>query len=487
MSAEQQQNASGGQLERRLGFRDATVVIVGNMIGAGIFIMPPVVANASGDGLTFLGLWLLGGVIAFAGAMSSAELGILMPHAGGDYIFLRRTYGLAAGFLYGYLSLFFSYTGSIAAMATAVSSFQGGTLLGGDTVSLAIASLQLPGIGEWRLELRHLIACGLVIGVTTVNHFGIMRGIFLQRIATFAPAAALAIIAIAALGAAVSGSGSIETLRANLTAPSSTPAIGALGLGLLPVFFAYTGWNVTLYLAEDIKAPHRNIPLSMLVGVGLVTALYLLFCFSLLASAPFGDLRGDFPRDVSSTAASVFLGEQAGTLMAVVIALFIVSSLNTTVLGGSRLYLAMARDRVFFEAVGRVHPRYQSPWVALWLQAGLACALILIVRDLDAILNLAVLVMLALSALTISCVFILRRRLGKEHAVHAMENRLLARALGYPLLPAFYILALLAIIVAAGLYDATSMRALIAAGLMTGIGLLAYAAWRRWQQKRAPH
>ncbi|MBX7057080.1 MAG: APC family permease [Leptospirales bacterium] len=482
MSADQ---SSQPELERRIGLRDAIVVIAGNMIGVGIFIMPPLVAGAAGNPWAFLFLWLAGGLIAFAGAMSSAELGILMPQAGGDYIFLKRTYGLFFGFLYGYLSLLFSYTGSIAAMATAVASYQGGTLFGS---AMEQTLLTLPGLEAqtWSFQLRHAVACALVLSITLINHFGIMRGMILQRLATLAPAAALGIIAVAALGAALSGDASMENLRHNLNGPLALPGFSALGAGLLPVFFAFTGWNVTLYLAEDIKQPERNIPLSMIIGVAAVTALYLLFCLSLLASTPFESLQTNHPADVSALAAGHFLGQNAGALMAIVIALFIMSSLNTTILGGSRLYLAMARDRVFLESVGKLHRRFQTPHIALWLQAGLACLLILVMRNLDAILNLSVMVMLFLSMLTISCVFVLRRRLGAAHAVHTMQNKALARALGYPLLPVFYIGALAAIIASALVFDPGSRVSALAAGVMTVIGLVIFSIWRRNRPELAP-
>lgn len=472
-----------GQLKRTVGARDAFFVIVGNIIGIGIFIIPPVVAGAAGEPFLFLGLWLLGGLIAFAGAMSSAELGILMPHAGGDYVFLRKTYGVSWGFLYGYLSFIFSYTGSIATMAVAVAFFQGATLFGPGMHAVA-ASFTVFGY-LYELRVDHLAACALILAITAVNHAGIGKSILLQRIATALPLVFLAGAGGVILFQAFTGAGG-EQLATNFSFESGRSVSWfACAAALVPIFFAFTGWNVTLYLAEDIKEPERNIPLSMILSLGFVTLVYMLFCLTLLATIPFETLMSEFPKDVSALAVQALLGASAGPIMAAVIALFIISSLNTTILAGSRLYLAMARDGIFFAGAGKIGPRTGAPYVSLWLQGLWACALILIFREFDRILAVTTVIMLFLSAVTISSVFVLRRRLGAEHGALQMKNRLLSRALGYPFLPAFYIIAIVIILAGTILSDESGWIKALAAALVTAAGFGVYFVWSRLRRPAA--
>lgn len=472
-----------GQLKRTVGARDAFFVIVGNIIGIGIFIIPPVVAGAAGEPYLFLGLWLLGGLIAFAGAMSSAELGILMPHAGGDYVFLRKTYGVSWGFLYGYLSFIFSYTGSIATMAVAVAFFQGATLFGEGMHAVAVSFTVLGYLYELRVD--HLAACGLILAITAVNHAGIGKSILLQRVATALPLLFLVGAGGVILFQTLSGAGGAQ-LTANLSFDSGRSVSWfACAAALVPIFFAFTGWNVTLYLAEDIKEPERNIPLSMIASLGFVTLVYMLFCLTLLATIPFETLMSEFPKDVSALAVQALLGATAAPVMAAVIALFIISSLNTTILAGSRLYLAMARDGIFFAGAGKIGPRTGAPYVSLWLQALWACALILIFREFDRILAVTTVIMLFLSAVTISSVFVLRRRLGGEHGALQMKSRLLSRALGYPFLPAFYIVSIVIILAGTILSDESGWIKALAAAAVTAAGFGVYFVWSRLRRPAA--
>lgn len=501
-------------LRRRVGVTDAVFIILGNIIGIGIFLMPAVVAQGAGDPYLFLVLWLVGALIALAGGLSSAELGIMMPRAGGDYVFLRETYGLPWGFLYGYLSLTITYTGSIAAMAVGVAQYQGSTIAkwlgcghasGADLASgqtclqNSLISFDIPeiGAGTWlhfsgmtySFDNVHIVAIVIVLFLTYLNHIGITRSLLLQKAVTIAPVVFLAVAGIAIIIDGLFIDESVwQTFSANLSGEytivgdaakriSEAPLIAQIGMAMIPVFFTYTGWNVTLYLAEDIKDPERVIPRSMLYGIGLVAGVYMLFCMVLLATIPFGDIVAG-TGDLSARALSVVFGDLAGTFMTFVVAFLVLGTLNTTVLSGSRVYLAMARDGIFFRRARELHPRYETPTWSLWLQCLGACLLILIFLDFGTIVDLTTIMMMFLSIMTISSVFILRRRHRKNPATAARHEGGRVRALGYPYLPAFYVTSVVLILAVNIYFDAGSRLEALLGIVVALIGFGMYYLWR---------
>ncbi|MCB1314807.1 MAG: amino acid permease [Leptospiraceae bacterium] len=482
-------------LKRRIGIGDAVFFILGNVIGIGIFLTPATVAQQTANPYLFLGLWVLGGLIALAGAMSSAELGIMMPHAGGDYVFLKKTYGLSTGFLYGYISLLFSYTGSIAAMATAVVHYQGQTIYqtllpiatsqGWDFLlpdpAATVFAFEWGGEVAYSVQAEHLIAVGLVLLLTCLNYLGITRSIIFQKIATIAPASILIFIGfMVLLQTLFLDEASWDLLRQNMSYTSPTDIqFSGMATAMIGIFWTYAGWNVTLYLAEDIKNPERVIPISMIISLGLVTIVYILFCFVLLAKIPFTEMIQPDPGDLTARAWGSLFGDWVGLVISLVIAFLIFGGLNTTILSGSRVYLAMARDGIFFNQARKLHPRFESPYWSLWVQGLVAVVLILVFQSFESLLKISTIFMLFLSLLTISCVFLLRYRMGQEHGLMHMKDRLLYRALGYPYFPAFYILCVVLILggelLGAGLTYAGTAAALV---------LFGYAMYYLWDYRR---
>ncbi len=487
------------ELRRRVGVLDATFIILGNIIGVGIFITPVEVARITQEPLIFLAMWLIGAIVALAGAMSSAELGIMMPHAGGDYVFLRKTFGLPWGFLYGYLSLIFTYTGSIAVMAFAVVHYNGPTILGDSTwlqtviVGFDVEPWSLFGLVdfelfEYRLRHEHLVACALILSLTMLNIRGITNSLTLQKIVTVAP---VIFLLLAGTYILIRGlffdPAAWHTLEANLSfhGAGGFPGPGVFAAAMIPVFFTYTGWNVTLYLAEDIKDPQRVIPLSMIVGLGLVALVYFLFCTVLLATIPFAEMLGPNPGDVSARVMGVIFGGDAKILMSFVIAFLILGTLNTTILAGSRVYLAMGRDGIFFSRAKHLHPKFGTPSWSLWAQGLWACGLVIIFLDFDTILSLTTLMMVFLSMMTISSVFVLRFRHGKDHEIAKMESKgPLIRALGYPYFPAFYVLATAAILIGTVLYKDNGADQALLGVLVALLGFVVYFLWRRFDARK---
>ena len=486
------------ELRRRVGVADATFIILGNIIGIGIFLTPAEVARTTQEPWIFLGMWLIGAIVAMAGAMSSAELGIMMPHAGGDYVFLRKTYGLPWGFLYGYLSLIFTYTGSIAVMAVGIVHYQGPTIFGGlkdvlaasvlafDVGPFSILGLYDFQLHHYQLNVEHLVACVIILLLTGLNVRGLSSSLILQKIVTLAPVVLLVVAGgwILVMGILFDGA-AWDTLSKNLSfhGSSGMPGPGVFAAAMIPVFFTYTGWNVTLYLAEDIKEPHRVIPLSMIFGLGAVALVYFLFCMVILATIPFQDLLGPNPGDISARAMGAIFGQDAQFFVSCLIALLILGTLNTTILAGSRVYLAMARDGIFFSHAKNLHPVYGTPAWSLSVQGLWACGLVIIFRDFDTILNLTTLIMVFLSMMTISSVFVLRLRHGRDHEVARMDKTPLVRALGYPYFPAFYILATALILIGTVIYREDGRDQALLGIVVSLLGFVVYAIWQRTRRK----
>ena len=462
-------------LYRRVGFWDAVAIIVGNIVGIGIFLTPASVARSSEHPLLFILVWLLGGAIALAGGMSSAELGVSMPHAGGDYVFLRRSYGMPWAFLYGYLSFLFSFTGSIAVYATGVVQYQG-TSLFGDVMKSLICILPLVDVP---IHVYQLIAIIIIFFLTWLNTRHLGNSLKVQRLLTYVPVFFLLIVATIILSKALFISGEEKKLLwEHLTTPQN-PSPLRIAPSLLPVFFTFTGWNVVLYLAEDMKDPHQVIPRSMFTGIITVSILYLLVCLALLTTIPFSELSAPDTGDVIARALQHVLGPLAGNIVSLLIFLLILGSINTTIMAGSRIYLAMARDKIFPAAAGHLHPRFGTPSWALWAQALWALVWIILIPDIEAMLNLTTLVMLLLSFLTISSVFVLRykRSVGEERASY--KHNLLYKALGYPWFPAFYLLAVAFIFTGTLLFDDSGFKqGLFALGAVLS-GLLLYTVWKK--------
>lgn len=472
-------------LKRKVGVADAIPIIIGNVIGIGIFLTPPQVASITENPISFLLVWILGGLIALAGGMSSAELGITMPHAGGDYVFLRKTYGLPWGFMYGYLSFLFSFTGSIAVFATGVVQYQFQSLLGSG-VTAEIFSI--PGI-DYTLYAHQIIAIFIIFFLTFLNYRGISQSLRIQKVITYIPLFILALSSVLiVIKAFFFNSTETTILSQNLSLGSpdiSISLFSTIAPAMIPVFFTYTGWNITLYLAEDMKEPHKVIPKSMLIGISVVSAVYFFICLSLLSTIPFAELAGKQPGDVVNKAMSSLLGDEAGKVLAGLIILLILGSINTTILAGSRIYMAMARDKIFLESAAKLHPKYDTPAIGLWAQAGWAMILILIFKDIDSILQLTTLVILFLSFLTISSVFILRKKLGKNHEIHSYKNTRMYKSLGYPYFPAFYLLTVILIIIGTLVFAGSGIKQSVFALSTIVLGFFIFKIWQTRKKDQA--
>lgn len=410
------------ELQRGLHCRDCVLLVVGSMIGSGIFLTTGQIAEVLPAPWLILAAWLVGGAMALAGALSYAELGASFPQAGGHYVYLREAYGGFAGFLDGWLSFVASFPGSIAFISLGLVSY-----LPAAWSSHTISSVEALGLG-WTVESRHLIAVGIILGLSAVNALGLRMGSGAQNL--------LAGLTIAALlGFAAFGLGSGRGQWGHFTlAEGEGPGLSGMGLALIGISFSYLGWDAATYMAAEVKQPQRVLPRALALATLLVVALYLLFNAALLYALPASELAA--APNAAAAVVDRLLGPRFAGVLVAAILVCILGSLNATIMVGPRVYYAMARDGLFPRLLGSVNRVTRVP-VAAILAQGLWASVIVFSATLGRILAFTVLVIWLLSAITAAAVFILRwRSPGLERPY---------RTWGYPWVPALFCLFSLAL------------------------------------------
>ncbi len=417
-------------LERRLGPLDAAAIVISNVIGVGIFITPRIIAQAVPHPLEFLGVWLIGGLLAFAGAMAYAELGTLRPRSGGEYVYLREGFGPLAAFLTGWTSFVAGFAGAMAAGALGAADYLGRFLpVASDATPLL--TIPIPWV-PLTFSPRTIVALTAIVGLALIHIRGLGPGRLVQNALAILKVGALATFVAVGLGI---GRGSFENLT---TAPEGVTT--NLALAFIVVMFSYSGWNAASYVAEEIRDPGRNVPIALALGTGAVVLLYLGLNLLYLFAVPIQEIGAQAQSEVAMVAADRALGPSAARLLGGLAVVVLIGSLSAMTVAGPRVYFAMARDRAFFPAMARVHPRFHTPWVAIAAQAVWASLLVL-TNTKDALAEYTGFAVLLFSAFAVSSLFILRRRFPDEPRPF--------KAWGYPVAPALFVAVSLVIMVAA--------------------------------------
>jgi APA family basic amino acid/polyamine antiporter len=435
------------RLRRELGLHDAVFLVVASVVGSGIFLTPgPIAERLPHAGLIFA-VWVAGGLLSLAGALANAELGAAYPHAGGDYVYLREAFHPLAGFLAGWLSFFGIFAGTVATLAAGFAQALG-------------PPLGLSGPAQTAVAVATILAC------SWLNAIGVRHGARANNVTGWIKVGVLGFFVIAA---PLTGRGEVANLRPFVDGVFSTATPLAFALALSPVLFSYLGWNATVFVASEIHDPGRNIPRSLFIGLGLCIALYLALNLAYLYAAPPAQLAG--AANAGELAAEVIVGPRGGGFVAAFVLISILGTLNATILVGPRIAYAMALDQLFVRAADRVHAEYATPTGAIWLQAGVACALVLLLETFPKALDFTTFgIVLATIADTLA-LFALRRRQPDRPRPY--------RAWGYPWLPIVYLAANVAI--AVGLLIGSPREALIALAVLAA-GVPAYLAFRRWNE-----
>jgi len=429
-------------LPREIGVLGSTAIVVGTIIGSGIFLVPHNVAQQVGSVFSLYLVWIVGGALALAGALSLAELGAAMPEAGGIYVYLRESYGKLFAFLYGWGSLLVIDAGSAATLAVAFGIY---------------ASAFFP---LTPLEQKMLGAFVIAV-LTLINILGVRKGTAVQTIFTIAKLGGLAII----IGCAIFLPPLAPAVAAHpLPTPHTT--LSSFGVALVGVLWAYQGWHQLSYTAGEVKNPSKVLPIGFFIGTSIIVIVYLAANAAYLHVLPL-PVMAEHQR-VAATAMQFLIGPRGARFVSALILCSIFGALNGTILTAPRVYYAMAKDGVFFRIVARIHPRFQTPAVALILLGGWS-ALLAVSGSFEQLYTYVIFAMWIFSGAAIAGVIILRRRLPNLHRPYMVW--------GYPFLPIAFILASVAIV--ANTLVTKPLESLLGLSIVLA-GIPLYFIWKHW-------
>jgi len=454
------------ELVKGLGLTSATTLVMGSMIGSGIFIVSAEIAREVNSPALLIAAWLITGFMTITGALAYGELAAMMPRAGGQYVFLRESLGPLWGFLYGWTFFLVIQTGTIAAVGVAFGKFLGFFFPSISSTHWLLHFWKAPamhigpmvlGNMDVGLNTQNLAAIVMVVFLSVLNIFGIRTGALVQNVFTVAKVAALFGLVVVgftigrnpqAVAANFSdfwhnaGWGAQHLIQVGSGGPMVlVGTIAILAVAQTGSLFSADAWNNVTFTAAEVRNPRRNLPLALALGTGIVIALYVLTNLVYLSVLPLaGDANGSTvlargiqyatEDRVGTAAMQVTFHELGGALMAVAILLSTFGCNNGLILAGARVYYAMAKDGLFFRSVGKVHPRYHTPAVSLMVQMVWTCVLCLS-GSYGQLLDYIIFAVLVFYILTIAGLFVLRRTRPDVDRPY--------KAVGYPLLPAIYI------------------------------------------------
>jgi APA family basic amino acid/polyamine antiporter len=485
------------KLVQGLGLVDSTMIVAGSMIGSGIFIVSADISRQVGSTGWLLTVWIITGVLTLIGALSYGELAAMMPRAGGQYVYLREAYSPLWGFLYGWTLFLVIQTGTIAAVAVAFARFLGMLAPGISPTNWIIAPVNLSEHYAVSLSTQQLTGILVIVLLTALNMRGLRLGKIIQNVFTSAKVLSLAALVVIGVlfarnDAVLRGNfqnfwspANVIPIKPDLSFVPSVTALSAFGLfiavcvGQVGSLFSADSWNNITFTAGEVKDPKRNIPLSLVFGTGLVITLYLLANAAYLCMLPLEKIQHAPDDRVATAAIQTVFGPASANIMAIAIIISTFGCNNGLILAGARVYYAMANDGLFFKSTGRLNAA-RVPAVGLILQCIWACVLVLPrtrFRDpvtgagqygnlYSDLLDYVIFAVLIFYVLTIAGLFVLRRTRPDADRPY--------KALGYPLVPAFYILAATTIMLALLAYKTkTTWPGLVI--VLTGVPV--YFAW----------
>jgi len=437
-------------LLRRLGLFSATALVISNMVGTGIFTTTGFLAGDLGEPWLVLGIWLVGAVVALAGALSYSELGVNFPASGGEYVYLTRAYGPTLGFMSGWVSFFAGFSAPVATAALAFSNYLG----------YFFPALRQENIwfrrswGEISIEAggAQMAAAALILLFTVLNLFGVE---FIARIQnTLTSIKVLVMVAFIGFGLAV-GNGDWSHLRQAAERTSATPLVAQFALSLFWIYVGYSGWNAATYIAEELRKPERTLPMALTIGTVLVAILYLLFNVVFIYAVPLEQMKGVLA--IGSLTAHALFGPEAAGVFSALLAVSLMSTVNAMVTIGPRLYYAMAKNGAFVPAAGYIHPKWRTPVVAILFQG--ACAMLMTLVNFGNLMTYIGYLLNLFAMLAVASLFWLRKRPDWQ--------KLPAVSFAFPLVPLLFVVPGVWLVIA-GLRFAPAISAAAAATLVSG-------------------
>ncbi|MBZ5609598.1 MAG: amino acid permease [Acidobacteriia bacterium] len=448
-------------LKRDLGIWSAAAIVVGTVIGSGIFLVPNAMVKNVGTPAMVFAVWIFGGMLSLFGALSYAELATAMPEAGGEYNYLREAYGPVWGFLYGWTQMWVAKSGSIATLAT------------GFFIYLANFRPELEGIwvvvplplGEsgHPLEIRYgqLLAMAVIAVLGLINYFGVRVGGDVQVTVTLLKVALIGGIIVIGLATAHGTTANYHTSAA------AAGGIAGFFAALVAALWAYDGWNNVVMVASEVRQPQRNLPLALIIGTLAVVAVYLLTNLAYFRVLP-ADAVASTDRVAGEMMRRV-LGDRGAGAVSIAAMISIFAALNGSILSGARVPFAMARDGLFFRRVGFVHPEHRTPSVSILVLSGWAAILVLSGRY-DQLYTYVIFASAILYGMATAAVIVLRFKRPDLPRPY--------RTLGYPWVPVIFVLGIGCLVVSTLLKS--PRESLLGLGLIS-LGLPFYFYWKRSQ------
>ena len=444
------------KLKRQLGLFDSSMMVIGIVIGSGIFMTTGLMAEAIPSASLILLAWVLGGLQMLAGALTYAELGAAMPKAGGQYVFLREAYGQLPGFLFGWIAFVAYISGTNAAIAVAVAEHVGSFYPSLSTQNIII------GVGSFSISGGQIFALALIMILSIINYLGIVFGKWVQNIFTVLKIGSILLFALAGL---FISTGNHIDMSLNPTNMNIGSILTGMGIALVAVNWTVGGWEYITFAAGEIKNPKKNLPRALIIGTIVILVLYFLVNIAYLKVLPMDSLIGEIK--VGEMTARSLYGTGIGGVFALVIIVSMFGALNGNILVGSRVYYAMARDHLFFSKAAEVHPKFHTPGNAIIIQSFWAAVLTL-TGTFEELITLVVFVNFMLWIASASTVFILRKKQPDLERPY--------KVWGYPYVPAFFIIFSSAIMV--NTFFESPEQSLMGLGL-TLLGIPAYLYWKK--------
>jgi APA family basic amino acid/polyamine antiporter len=416
-------------LTRQIGRLDATMIVISGIIGGGIFFTPATVAQRLPYAGWIFAAWVAGAVVAYAGALTFAELGSRFPQAGGHYVYIRDAFGRLPAFLYGWMLLLIIATGALASLALAFAHY-------------VSAFMPMSGLTQ------RLLGAATIAALSLINILGVKPGTRTTNVLTIIKVVALGALIVIGLGVPHT-----RTVEFVLAGPQGAGLLAAFGAALVPIFFSYGGWQQLNFVAGEIKDPRRGVPAALALGVGIVALIYVgANAVYLRALGPVGMAESNA---IAQAAAQVLFGDFGERAITILIAISILAFSNVVVMVTPRVFYALARDGVFLQSLAQLDRRFETPARAIILQGAWAILLVL-VGSIGALVNGVVFADWIFFGLGAASLFVFRRRASGDAAAY--------RVPGYPLVPAFFVIA--AVIAVVSAFASYPIESLIGVGAL---------------------
>jgi APA family basic amino acid/polyamine antiporter len=447
------------ELKRELGIWTAAAIVVGTVIGSAIFLVPNDMVKSVGSPFMVFAVWIFGGILTLFGALSYAELAAALPQAGGEYVYLREAYGPLWAFIYGWTQMWVAKSGSIATLATGFFIYLANFRPEMNAVWVVVP-LPLGESGQ-PLEIRYgqLLAMGVIVVLAFINYFGVKVGGDLQVVVTLLKVGLIAAIIVIGLG---TGHGTLANYHTSITAPGGITGFFA---ALVAALWAYDGWNNVSMVASEVRDPQRNLPRALIAGTLVVIAIYLLanlaYFYVLSAAEVASSAR------VAAETMRRILGTFGANAVSIVAMISIFAALNGSILSGSRVPFAMARDGLFFRRVAFVHPQHRTPSVSILALSAWGALLVLSGRysQLYTYVIFASVILYGMATAAVIVLRIKRPDLPRPY-----------RTLGYPFVPVVFVLGISCLVVST--LVKSPRESLMGLGLVS-LGLPFYYVWKR--------